>query len=159
MRYTILATIGGVILAFNMYQADYKLLVAQIGTIALMAMWLIKYSSSEGRSPESRSSRLVRLGGLTRTVSRTPAILFLLACVLSFILSPHKLVSGQELYKVGTWIVFGMIVAAELALPNGKDVAAELALPKGKDVAAELALPKGKVNFAATNGNILWLNY
>jgi hypothetical protein len=29
MRYTILAVIGGVILAFNMYQADYKLLTAQ----------------------------------------------------------------------------------------------------------------------------------
>ena len=42
MRYTILAVIGGVILVFNMYHADYKLLVCQIGTIVLVTMKTIQ---------------------------------------------------------------------------------------------------------------------
>ncbi len=99
IRYTVLGTIAGVILAFNMYHADYKLLVAQVGTIALIAMWLIQYT-------------FPNVGLRKVSLVWNPGILFFAICILSFILSPHKLVSGQELYKVGTWIVFGMIVAA-----------------------------------------------
>ena len=104
IKYTILATIAGVILAFNMYHADYKLLIAQMGIITLLAMYV------------AAELALQKKRGAKQALQLRIIWLFLAVCVISFITSPHKLASWHELYKIGTWIVFGMIVAAELAL-------------------------------------------
>ncbi len=127
IRYTILGTIAGVILAFNMYHADYKLLIAQVGTIALAAMWGIKRIVAAA----SYAAPLAAQGAATTV--------FLLVCILSFIFSPNKLASGQELYKVGTWVIFGIVVAAASYAATSVKLAAQ-----GAAATAEVKLaPQG----------------
>jgi O-antigen ligase len=106
IKYTILTTIAGVILAFNMYHADYKLLVAQAGTIVLVALFVI--------ARLTKSSEAISRGDCFTSfavIIKNPIVWFFGVCILSFLMSSHKLTSWHELYKIGTWIVFGLIVA------------------------------------------------
>jgi len=117
IRWTILGTIAGAILAFNMYHADYKLLVAQVGAIVVVTMLIIAG---------------IRLKAVN---IKNPVIWFIGVCALSFILSQHKFTSGQELYKVVAWITFGMavgIVSCQLSAVSYQLLAFSYQLKGGK---------------------------
>ena len=119
IKYTILATVVGVILAFNMYHADYKLLIAQVGTIALAAMYVLAKTAQGAAAtvaaPPYGAQRFALFGQHKMLLLQ---LLFLGVCVLSFLMSSHKLASWQELYKIVTWITFGMIVGAQFIAPE-----------------------------------------
>ncbi|MBU4312371.1 MAG: hypothetical protein KJ706_06615 [Candidatus Omnitrophica bacterium] len=104
IKYTILATIAGVILIFNMYHADYKLLI-------------VSAKAAQGAAATSYNVAAPSYGAKTRALFRQHKmlqlqLLFLGICILSFLLSPHRLASWYELYKIGTWVVFGLTVSA-----------------------------------------------
>lgn len=107
-KLTILATIAGAILAFNMYHADYKLLVAEIGTVILLSICLIEWVNGSRRSFSLKGPQKI-------------IWLFLMISAVSFITSPQKLASFTELYKIAIWVLFGILAGREIAFNEEND--------------------------------------